>query len=377
MPPAPQTGGQSDNSTGILWGVAALFVAIGMIWFFFRTYIISFYLVIKLYEVNFLAYVTENPYFDQLSGIIHAALANPSVVAFNDLLLIGSAVGGWLRIPAAVIFIVLAVAVYFGNAAHVFKRKYKMQELAKLEKGSWPYITPVVGQDLLTQDINKGPWAMAMTPMQFCKRYRLIAEVKSKPKEGVPRQERNRTEVVLIRGQANKLFSLQLGPSWQGAGKLPIHRRALFAVFAARINADSKAAEALLHQMAASSTGKMDFSGVNALLKKHENTKLVKKITESHAYVFTAMASMLEAAREDGVIASAEFIWLKPKDRKLWYILNTVGRQTPFVEVAGIFAHWLAEKEAERKLIVPVVEEATKALEIALQEIIYKRDEDT
>jgi len=45
--------------------------------------------------------------------------------------------------------------------------------------------------------------------------------------------------------------------------------------------------------------------------------------------------------------------------------------------VAGIFAHWLAEKEAERKLIVPVVEEATKALEIALQEIIYKRDEDT
>ena len=89
----------------------------------------------------------------------------------------------------------------------------------------------------------------------------------------------------------------------------------------------------------------------------------------------TVMASMLEAAREDGVQASADFLWLKPLDRRLWYTLNTVGRQTPFIEVAGIFAHWVAEKEAGRKLFVPMVEEATNALELALKEVVYKPDE--
>ena len=56
-------------------------------------------------------------------------------------------------------------------------------------------------------------------------------------------------------------------------------------------------------------------------------------------------------------------------------MLNTVGRQTPFVEVAGPFAHWVAEKEMGKRLLVPMVEEATNALELALKDIIYKQDE--
>ena len=156
---------------------------------------------------------------------------------------------------------------------------------------------------------------------------------------------------------------------------LPPYARALFAVFAARINADTAEAAKLIAQFAASASGgKIDMRGVDDLLKKHENSKLVKKITTRHAYVLTVMASMLEGAREDGVQASADFLWLKPVDRKLWYILNAVGRQTPFVEVAGIFAHWIAEKEANKRLFVPVVDEATKALESALKEIVYKPD---
>ena len=56
-------------------------------------------------------------------------------------------------------------------------------------------------------------------------------------------------------------------------------------------------------------------------------------------------------------------------------MLNVVGRQTPFVEVAGPYAHWLAEKEIGKGLLVPMVEEATHALEIGLQEILYQPDE--
>src|SRR5262249_39739805 len=150
-------------------------------------------------------------------------------------------------------------------------------------------------------------------------------------------------DVVLKRGQANKLFALQLGPVYTGSRNLPPHARALFAVFAARINAASKEAEAVLKELNNAAQSKsFKLSSVDRLLAKHEKTKLVQEIEKSHAYVTTVMASMLEGAREDGVQASADFLWLKPLDRRLWYILNTVGRQTPFIEVAGIFAHWLA-----------------------------------
>ena len=151
--------------------------------------------------------------------------------------------------------------------------------------------------------------------------------------------------------------------------------RALFAAFAARINSDTKSAAHILAQLSVSSTSKLNLTGVDELLKKHANTKLVQKIVHTHGYVLTVMASMLEGARDDGVQASADFLWLKPLDRRLWYTLNTVGRQTPFVEVAGVFAHWVAEKEAGRKLLVPIVEEATNALDLALKEVVYRLDE--
>jgi intracellular multiplication protein IcmP len=189
------------------------------------------------------------------------------------------------------------------------------------------------------------------------------------------RKERNKIEVNLRRGRANRLFAMQLGPLWTGPQNLPPHVKALFAIFAARANGDP-AAVTLFRQLNLTCTTKMDFSGIEPLLKKHMDSKLVKEVTSSHAYVLTVMASMLALARTDGVQATADFLWLKPLDRRLWYTLNTVGRQTPFTEVAGIFAHWVAEKEMGRKLLIPMVEEATNALDLALKEIIYKPDEE-
>ena len=296
-------------------------------------------------------------------------------IFFNEVALLGQAVGDYLRFPFVLIIIILAFVIYFSNSTRVFKRVYDMGTLANLEQVNWPQITPVLKLKLNKQDIDKGPWAMAMTPMQFCKRYKLLDEYKAQPKEGSLQKDRNRIEVALKRGKANKIFSMQLGAIWPGLDKVPPHIRALFAVFAARHAGDSKAAADLLAKISASSLKKLDFSGVDALCKKHQDTKNTQRIMQSHGYILTVMASMLEAAREDGVQASADFLWLKPIDRKLWYMLNTVGRQTPFVEVAGPFAHWLAEKNLGRRILVPMVEEATNALELVLKEVVYRPDE--
>lgn len=76
-------------------------------------------------------------------------------------------------------------------------------------------------------------------------------------------------------------------------------------------------------------------------------------------------------AREDGVLPSCDFLWVKPLDRRLWYVINNVGRQTPAVEVGGIFSHWNTETALKRPLSVPLVIDAVNALEVALSEILY------
>ncbi|MFZ2315312.1 MAG: type IVB secretion system coupling complex protein DotM/IcmP [Gammaproteobacteria bacterium] len=376
MAGAPQGGNQGDNSAGIIWGVAASFAFILGIWYVFGAQMGAFYLHLKLFELDILSWF-DSSYFENLRYTIQSALASKRKLAFGELIVMGNGVGEWLRYPFVILMVILAFVVYFGNSVRVYKRVYSMKEFANLEKSNWPQITPVTNLNLLKVDIDVGPWAMAMTPIQFCKRHGLLEEVRPLRREGMSRRDWDKIDVVLKKGEATKVFALQLGPTWPGVKRLPPHIKALFAVFAARINADSNEAARLLAQFSASSTGKMNFSGVDALLAKHENTKLVQKIVATHAYVTTVMASMLAGAREDGVQASADFLWLKPLDRRLWYTLNTVGRQTPFPEVAGIFAHWVAEKQAGQKLLVPIVDEATKALEIALKEVIYRPDEVT
>ena len=110
------------------------------------------------------------------------------------------------------------------------------------------------------------------------------------------------------------------------------------------------------------------------LLRKHVRSKVVGRACSPHAYQYTLMASLLEAARNDGVFATAEFIWLKPINRPLWYMLNNAGRQTAFPEVSGLYAHWIVEKRLRRPLKVPQVEQAVLGLQAALDDILYKED---
>lgn len=366
---------QSDNSMGVLWVIAAIFIAAAVIWVSFKKVLVSIYFHIKLAEISILSPFTSRLEDTRASILNSLTSTDPNAITFDFVVKIGQAVGDYLRYPFVVVIVILAFVIFFTSSTRVFKRIYSMRDLVNFEQTNWPQIIPVAKLDLVKTDIDKGPWAMALSPMQFCKRHNLLQEFKRAPQEGMSHKEWNRIEVSLKRGEANKLFSIQLGPMWPGINRVPPHVKALFAAFAARLNGDGKAAADLFAQINNSAATKLNFAGVDELCKKYENTKLVTKVVESHAYLLTVMAEMLKAARSDGVQASADFLWLKPVDRRLWYMLNTVGRQTPFSEVAGPFAHWVAENEIGRRLLVPMVEEATNALERALKEILYKADE--
>ena len=71
------------------------------------------------------------------------------------------------------------------------------------------------------------------------------------------------------------------------------------------------------------------------------------------------------------MIQTVKHLWLKSLDRRMWYMLNAMGRQTAIIEVAAPFAHFKAEKRFKCALRVPMIQEAMKATDMAIKEILY------
>lgn len=357
----------TGNSMDFMW-IAVLVLAAGvLVWYFYSNSIIRAILYVKLGEASFIQFFTSqiNAVTDELRYYINA----PQNVKLEYIQLWFNDIGYYFRIPVATILLGLAGYLYFLHPALKFNTVFDMKSLKEAEKENWPQITPVSSIDLVKTPINEGPWAMALSPMEFAKKYKLLEEVN----DPQTNKRNNKLKVKVIEPKATAVFNQQMGPVFQGIEKLPVYIQALFGIFAAKALQDRTAATDLLEQIARSAKdSRLDFSGAKELALKYETNETIQLITSRHTYVYGVMASMLLFARTDGVFASADFLWLKPVDRHLWYMLNNIGRQTPVAEVAGPFAHWLAERKLGRKVTQPMIKEAVKALEEAIQQLIYR-----
>lgn len=86
-----------------------------------------------------------------------------------------------------------------------------------------------------------------------------------------------------------------------------------------------------------------------------------------HAFTYTGLMTLLEAAREGSTLPPSSFRWLKARNRTLWYALNCVGKKVSFTESGGTFAHWLLERETKMAVPHAEVTEAVEALRVALE----------
>jgi intracellular multiplication protein IcmP len=355
----------SDNSFAPVWIIVLLFFTGYFVWRYGHTQIVHVIFQINIWQaklVNF--FINNKALADQ---IVLMQTINPSTVDFDQLWSMTRAVGDFMRYPVVLVLVILAIILYTSNITLKFRKAHDMKSLRKQEQYNWPAIMPIIKEDLVSQDVNKGPWAMALSPLEFAKKYQLLRKDDVLLDNQVPGQEMT---AGIRRGDAKRVFTMQLGPYWDGFERCSPPTFALAAVFIARMNRDREAANTILQTLDKTFVlGKPDYSVAKSVMKKYYNTEIVQDIVVKHAYVFTVMASLIEAARDDGVVPSAEFLWLKVVDRRLWYMLNCVGRQTPYSEIAGPFAHWRAEKEMGHRSLVPMVDEAIKALEIAIKEI--------
>ncbi len=360
--PQQQSG---DNGMAPVWIIVLMFLVGYVVWREAHQYIVSFVFFLNIWQAKLVHLFIGGSVLANEIEIMQTV--NPASVDWQQMMLLTNSIGEYIRFPALVILAILAVWLYRSDITLQYRKTYNMKSLTNQEQHNWPAVMPSANVDFISLDINTGPWAMALTPMEFGRKYKLLKKDDVLLDKSVPGQEMT---AGIRRGDAKRVFTLQLGPYWDGFERCPPQARALAAVFMARMNRDRESANHILKTLDKSAAiGKIDYSVANSTLRKHQNAQNVQEILSKHAYLMTVMASLIQASRDDGVMPSAEFLWLKPVDRRLWYMLNCIGRQTPFAEVSGPFAHWKAEKVMGRSSLVPMIDEAIKALEIAIKEV--------
>lgn len=269
-----------------------------------------------------------------------------------------------------------------------FTTTHTMQSLLDQESHMWREVMPVARLDLISGDLRKGRWRVSETEREFVRRNQLLLPSVAKDSLGVDIPN-------IDEEQARQTLACQLGPVWQGPHALPPYARAVFTVLAMKVRAadfgdeDERTrriseANKRIGDLAEGyskkhSTQDMDFSWVDKSLEEAMRSPRLSRLQMQHAYVFTVFATLLQITRRlNGVQASASFLWLKPVDRTLFYVLNNVGRQDAYhVEACAPLTHWLAEKTYQRALLTPRIDSSIEGIKKALSQFKDDDFEDT
>lgn len=357
-------GEKKDSTQDFLWMFAASIGGVLLLWYFFGNTIKFLYLTYRLMQIKFITtFISTNKLLEYEKIIEDQVVSRWTIEELN---IVGGYVGYFVCIIPAIYLGWKAYKVFNKNPIEKFKRVLNMKSLKQSEVNIWPYISPVVDIDFMKEDFFKGPFAIAEKPYEFAVKYKLL--------------EDERNTGTLDKTKATKLFISQLGKPYNGLESLKKHEKAFIAICAAYGLGKKEEAMTAVNEIAKSArivgidkTPNLD--AAKPLFKYLEHMDVKYELNKS-AYVYPAIMFMIEFARGQGVFPSSFFIWLKPRDRTMWYCVNAVGRNTPWVAVSGIWGHWLAEKVGDKKRSVPYVKNAVTALEKALSEVKLGKKKD-
>lgn len=249
-----------------------------------------------------------------------------------------------------------------------YKRVYSVDSLAKQESELWPQIKVALWDNPIHHNLNSGKWAMSEKPYRYLERKKIVIRFKNDDDEDMFKIDFSKLLRELTR---------DLGEAWKSVDSLPYIRKQVFAILAAKAMRDSDLSRKVSYQVARSYTSektiyntytrykdkKLAKKMVNEVIDRYKNNKDLQEIIDKHFYTMTVFAGLLEAARVDGVLASADFLWLKTVDRPLWYMLNNTGRRACFAECSGPWCHFLVEKAVKRSIATPMVSSAVDAFD--------------
>lgn len=269
-----------------------------------------------------------------------------------------------LRIPIMVIIGLMGIwSLMFGPGTQ-YRRSFNLDGLIGAQAENFPIIKPFVKFNPSTMPPRPpGSPVPAELPM--------FAEALG-PEEWLAFNQIPIPDGKLDEDATYMAFAKQLGPRWQGPMKLPPYMQIILAACclkAARKRAD---ADHMLGRLAGcwshdkklqlNKDAKLHKDALAVLKNRDLAGKTLAKCNQ-HAFFTTAMLRAMQTAREEGgVLAPAQFVWLRAHDRRLWYPLNNLGRQAFHMESLGAMSHFKAEKMTMRPIPKPKVDDAVTTI---------------
>jgi hypothetical protein len=319
----------------------------------------------------------------------HITSLDPASLTWERMSAILSYTGRWIRWPLALFLVLLGImAIYLGRVASL-TRRLNMESLLQHNSESFPCLLPVVGRgnSLLDPDsYDAGHWRIGRSPIQFAVENKLLTDDEGNalgpdklmrhglghadaPAYGLARLDEKKTLEILL---------MQLGPAFEGTANLKPHRKALAAAFLAYADGKKEAGVAILDALSGSYVEQegtpacpvlesRDFQKrLDAAFEQHESILSDSLIERHTAHELPWFMALLNRARKKGVLASSQFLWLRPLDRSLWYALHHCGGRAAWAEGFAAWAHYTAEEKAGKALLEPHVALAVASLREAL-----------
>lgn len=258
--------------------------------------------------------------------------------------------------------VMMLYAVFRGPQSR-YRRRMTLEILMGEQSKNFPTITPFLKFNPLKLKVRiPGDPVPADLP--------LFAEALT-PEEWVAYHEIPMTGKKLEFGKAFQALYKQLGERWKGPLKLPIHAQGIYAACALKHIRKRDECDDLLNQLAMAWTPEKGFrpspklrSRIRSVIKDKNIGGKLLPYTNRHAYEATALLRALQRAREEGgILAPAQFVWLRGHDRALWYPLNNLGRKAYHAEATGAMTHFTHELVAGQRIPMPRFDETIKVLE--------------
>ncbi|MCX7122600.1 MAG: hypothetical protein NTV32_02825, partial [Gammaproteobacteria bacterium] len=166
-------GGQKDSGElEILWLVVGGLGLLLFILVLFHTQILTAILWIKYGELKLLSFFMIQMQYQGIESFINPA--NHNRISVAELSLLSQEIGNILKGPCSILCIIFMTITYFKHPTSGFRDIENMHTLSDKVRKTFPAINVVSGLNLVKQSIDEGPWAMALTPIEFGKKNALL-----------------------------------------------------------------------------------------------------------------------------------------------------------------------------------------------------------
>lgn len=95
------------------------------------------------------------------------------------------------------------------------------------------------------------------------------------------------------------------------------------------------------------------------LYDKYRMNPSAAKLFAVHHWEYSYLYALAVAAKRQGKCGHWEFMWCKPMNRWLFYVMNNVGRMTPHTEAAAAFCQYVFERRAALRQRLPLQRDAS------------------